>query len=173
MDAAAHGSLRSRARIAAMAPDDIGRIVVGVDGSDGSRRALVWAAEEARLRKSVVVAIHVYTIPPLLMSPDTLAGIPAAPITDPGLIERLEESAEKLLAQEIEQVDSDDLTIEGRVVSGPTADALISAAEEADLVVVGTRGLGGFKELLLGSVSHQVAHYSHCPVVIVPSPPKS
>jgi nucleotide-binding universal stress UspA family protein len=155
MDAAAHGSLRSRARIAAMAPDDIGRIVVGVDGSDGSRRALVWAAEEARLRKSVVVAIHV------------------SPTTDPGLIDRLEESAEKLLAQEIEQVDSDDLTIEGRVVSGPTADALISAAEEADLIVVGTRGLGGFKELVLGSVSHQVAHYSHCPVVIVPSPRKS
>lgn len=152
-----------------MAPDEIGRIVVGVDGSEGSRRALAWAADEARLRKWVVVAIHAYTIPPLLLAPDALAGIPAAPITDPGLIERLEEVAEKLLAQEIDQVDSDDLTIEGRVVSGPAADALIRAAEEADLVVVGTRGLGGFKELLLGSVSHQVAHYSPRPVVIVPA----
>lgn len=152
-----------------MAPDEIGRIVVGVDGSEGSRRALAWAADEARLRKWVVVAIHAYTIPPLLLAPDALAGIPAAPITDPGLIERLEEAAEKLLAQEIDQVDSDDLTIEGRVVSGPAADALIRAAEEADLVVVGTRGLGGFKELLLGSVSHQVAHYSPRPVVIVPA----
>lgn len=156
-----------------MARDDIGRIVVGVDGSDGSRRALAWAADEARLRKWVVVAIHAYTIPSLLMAPDVLTGVPAAPMTDPGLIERLEEAAEKLLAQEIEQVDSDDLTIEGRVVSGPAADALIRAAEEADLVVVGTRGLGGFKELLLGSVSHQVAHYAICPVVIVPTPRKS
>ena len=152
-----------------MASDDIGRIVVGVDGSDGSRRALAWAADEARLRKGVVVAIHAYTIPPLLMAPDALAGVPAAPITDPGLIERLEEAAEKLLAQEIERVDSDDLTIEGRVVSGPAADSLIQAAHEADLVVVGTRGLGGFRELLLGSVSHQVAHYSPRPVVIVPA----
>jgi nucleotide-binding universal stress UspA family protein len=152
-----------------MGPDGIGRIVVGVDGSDGSRRALAWAADEARLRKWVVVAIHAYTIPPLLLAPDALGGIPAAPITDPGLIERLEEAAEKLLAEEIEQVDSDDLTIEGRVVSGPAADALIQAAHEADLVVVGTRGLGGFRELLLGSVSHQVAHYSPRPVVIVPA----
>jgi nucleotide-binding universal stress UspA family protein len=152
-----------------MASDDIGRIVVGVDGSDGSRRALAWAADEARLRKWVVVAIYAYTIPPFLMASDVLPGVPAAPVTDPGLIERLEEAAEKLLAQEIEQVDSDDLTIEGRVVSGPAADALIQAAQEADLVVVGTRGHGGFKELLLGSVSHQVAHYSPRPVVIVPA----
>jgi nucleotide-binding universal stress UspA family protein len=142
--------------------------VVGVDGSDGSRRALAWAAEEARLRKWVVVAIHSYTIPPLLMAPDALTGAPPAPITDTGLIERLEEASEKLLAEEIEQVDSDDLTIEGRVASGPAADALIQAAKEADLIVVGTRGLGGFKELLLGSVSHQVAHYAPCPVVVVP-----
>ena len=156
-----------------MAPDDIGRIVVGVDGSDGSRRALNWAADEARLRKWVVVAIHAYTIPPFLMAPGALAGIPVAPVNDPALIEQLEEAAEKLLAQEIEQVDSDDLTIEGRVVSGPASDALINAAEEADLVVVGTRGLGGFKELLLGSVSHQVAHYSPRPVVIVPTPRES
>jgi nucleotide-binding universal stress UspA family protein len=152
-----------------MAPDDIGRIVVGVDGSDGSRRALAWAADEARLRKWVVVAIHAYTNPSFLMASDVLPGVPAAPITDPELIERLEEAAEKLLAQEIEQVDSDDLTIEGRVVAGPAADALIQAAQEADLVVVGTRGLGGFRELLLGSVSHQVAHYSPRPVVIVPA----
>jgi nucleotide-binding universal stress UspA family protein len=152
-----------------MAPDDIGRIVVGVDGSDGSRRALAWAADEARLRKWVVVAIHAYTIPSFLMASDVLPGVPAAPITDPELPERLEEAAEKLLAQEIERVDSDDLTIEARVVSGPAADALIQAAQEADLVVVGTRGLGGFKELLLGSVSHQVAHYSPLPVVIVPA----
>jgi nucleotide-binding universal stress UspA family protein len=156
-----------------MAPDDTGRIIVGVDGSDGSRRALAWAADEARLRKWVVVAIHAYTIPPLMMAPGAVAGFPAAPLTDPGLIEQLEQAAEKLLAQEIEQVDSDDLTIEGRVVSGPAADALINAAEEADLVVVGTRGLGGFKELLLGSVSHQVAHYSRSPVVIVPLPRNS
>jgi nucleotide-binding universal stress UspA family protein len=151
-----------------MAPDDIGRIVVGVDGSEGSQRALAWAVDEARLRKWVLVAIHAYTIPPFLMTPGALAGVPAAPLNDPALIEQLEKAAEKLLAQEIEQVDSDDLTIEGRVVSGPATDALIKAAEEADLVVVGTRGLGGFKELLLGSVSHQVVHYSPRPVVIVP-----
>jgi nucleotide-binding universal stress UspA family protein len=151
-----------------MSDDGIGRIVVGVDGSEGARRALAWAAEEARLRKWVLVAVHAYTIPPLLMAPDPITGVTAPPVTDPGLVEGLEEAAEKLLADEIEQVDSDDLIVEGRVVSAPAADALLEAAEEADLVVVGTRGLGGFKELLLGSVSHQVVQHSPCPVVIVP-----
>ena len=73
-----------------------------------------------------------------------------------------------MLAEEIDQVDSDDVTIESRVVTGSAADALLQAAREGDLLVVGSRGLGGFKGLLLGSVSQQVVHHAPCPVVIVP-----
>ena len=150
-----------------MSSDGIGRIVVGVDGSEHARRTLEWAVEEARLRKWMVIAVHAHSIPPVFVGPDPILGSPGA-IPDPGVIEQLEGSAEGMLANEIDQVDSDDVTIEARVVTGSAPDALLRAAREGDLLVVGSRGLGGFKGLLLGSVSQQVVHHAPCPVVIVP-----
>jgi nucleotide-binding universal stress UspA family protein len=152
-----------------MSAESGGQIVVGVDGSEQARRALAWAVDEARLRKWAVVVVHSYSIPPLLMAAEVgPVGPPAIP--DPGLVESLGHAAEKLLAREIENADTDDVSVDGRVVPGPPADALIQQARGADLLVVGTRGLGGFRELILGSVSDQVARHSPCPVVIVPSP---
>lgn len=147
--------------------DSTGRIVVGVDGSDVARRALAWALDEGRLRKWSVIAVHSYMIPPLLMVPEaTPVGPPTVP--DPGLIEQLEERAKKLVGDELDQADTSDVAAEGRVGSGTAADVLLQAAQDADLLVVGTRGKGGFTGLLLGSVSGQVAHHAPCPVVIVP-----
>jgi nucleotide-binding universal stress UspA family protein len=150
-------------------PDSSGRIVVGVDGSEQGRPALAWALEEARLRNWVVTAVHAYTIPPVLLSPGPgpLAP-PAAP--EPELVERLEESAEHLLERELDDANTEGVEVERRVVSGPAAEALVQAGRGADLLVVGTRGLGGFKGLLLGSVSHQVTNHAPCPVVVVPGP---
>jgi nucleotide-binding universal stress UspA family protein len=150
-----------------MSTDGIGRIVVGVDGSEHARRTLQWAVDEARLRKWVVIAVHAHAMPTLFVAPDPVLGA-SPPILDPEISKRLEEAAEKLLAEEIDQVDSDDITVEGRVVTGSAPDALLQAAAEGDLLVVGSRGLGGFKGLLLGSVSQQVVHHAPCPVVIVP-----
>lgn len=149
-----------------------GRIVVGVDGSDEARRALAWALDEGRLRKWSVIAVHSHMIPPLLMSPEPMPVGPP-PVPDPGLIEQLEERAERLVADELDQADTSGVVVEGRVGSGTAADVLLQAAQDADLLVVGTRGRGGFTGLLLGSVSGQVAHHSPCPVVIVPSPRSS
>ena len=151
-----------------MADDGNGRVVVGVDGSEHARRALRWAVDEARLRNWAVVAVHAYTVPPYLLAaePVPLGVVPP----DPALLQQVETSAEKLLAEEIEQVDTKDLDIEGRVVAGPPADALLTAAREGDLLVAGSRGHGGFKGLLLGSVSQQLANHAPCPVVIVPPP---
>ena len=150
-------------------PDVPGRIVVGVDGSEQARRALAWALDEARLRNWVVTAVHAYTIPPVLLSPGP--GPPAPPVTpEPELVERLEEAAEHLLEGELEEANAEGVDVEGRVVSGPAAEALLQAGRDADLLVVGTRGLGGVKELLLGSVSHEVVHHARCPVVVVPGP---
>jgi nucleotide-binding universal stress UspA family protein len=150
-------------------PDSPGRIVVGVDGSEQARRALAWALDEARLRKWVVTAVHAYTIPPLLLSAEPAPLAPAAP-PDPELLERLEQAAEQLLERELDEANTEGVDVEGRVVSAPAAEALLQSGRDADLLVVGTRGIGGFKELVLGSVSHQVTHHAPCPVVVVPGP---
>jgi nucleotide-binding universal stress UspA family protein len=149
--------------------DASGRIVVGIDGSEGARRALGWAVEEARLRGWSVLAVHSYSVPPLLLSAETVPGAPPA-TPDPGLIDRLAAGAETLLARELEKVDTEGVQVEGAVGNGPAADVLRQAAKEAQLLVVGMRGGGGFMGLLLGSVSQQVAQYAPCPVVLVPLP---
>jgi nucleotide-binding universal stress UspA family protein len=141
---------------------------VGVDGSDQARRALAWALDEARLRQFAVTAVHAYTIPPVLLSAPGPLAPPVPP--DPELAQRLHESAERLLERELDEANTEGVEVESRVVSGPAAEALLQAGRDADLLVVGTRGLGGFKELLLGSVSSQVTNHAPCPVVVVPGP---
>lgn len=141
------------------------RIVVGVDGSDGARRALEWAVAEARLRGARLVAVHTWEMPPLSMS----AG-PFDPPTalDPDLMQRVEAAAREVLDRELDAVDVSGVEVDKRVEPRNPADALLDAGREADLLVVGTRGHGGFTGLLLGSVSQQVSHHAPCPVVIVP-----
>jgi nucleotide-binding universal stress UspA family protein len=92
-----------------------------------------------------------------------------APVADgDGMTEAIRNGAEALLAEAVaEATAAGDVTIEQRVVEGPAATALIEAAKGAELLVVGSRGHGGFTGLLLGSVSDQVANHAPCPVVIV------
>lgn len=137
------------------------RIVVGVDGSDSARRAMRWALEEARLRRAAVDVVHAWHVPYTVHSP--FAGIPMA-------IEVVEKSARAVLDR---VVDGEDLRrqpapVERILVCGGAASAVLDAAPGADLVVLGSRGLGGFKGLLLGSVTHHVAHHVRCPLVVIP-----
>jgi len=134
------------------------RIVVGVDGSDHSRRALAWAIGEARARQAALVAVHAWHLP-------AAAASYAGPLVDPKL---LEEEAAKALADALASADAHGVEVEQRVVRGGPAAALLDAAADADLLVVGSRGHGGFAGLLLGSVSQQVCHHAACPVVVVP-----
>ena len=140
------------------------RIVVGVDGSEGSKRALEWAAREARLRGAPLEIVLAW-----LPSASIYAGA-GWPVVDDDMFEGLLESARERLELTCESVARalDGLEVESRVVEGPAARTLMDAAVGADLLVVGTRGHGGFTGLLLGSVSAQCAHHSPCPVVIVP-----
>jgi nucleotide-binding universal stress UspA family protein len=150
-----------------------GRIVVGIDGSQASKDALSWAVAEARLRGDRVVAIHAWTQPfPASFAYPTAAAFPGVPITpvDDDLAEAMRRGSEELLAEAVSEVQAGDVTIERRLVEGPAASALIEAANGAELLVVGSRGHGGFTELLLGSVSQQVANHAPCPVVIVRAP---
>jgi nucleotide-binding universal stress UspA family protein len=141
-----------------------GRIVVGIDGSEASKEALSWALDEARLRGDTVVAIHAWTAS--YAAPPALPGAPLTPVGD-GMTEAIRDGAEALLSEAVAEARADDVTIEQRLVEGPAATALIEAAKGAELLVVGSRGHGGFTGLLLGSVSDQVANHAPCPVVIV------
>jgi len=139
------------------------RIVVGVDGSECARRALAWAIEEAILRGAEVLALHAWSYP---IIPAPVA--PILPITSSSI--DFKEEAHQTLEREIKEVTGgrDDVRIEPRVVAGSAASELLRAAEDADMLVLGSRGRGGFRGLLLGSVGQQCAQHARCPVVIIP-----
>ena len=134
-------------------------IVVGVDGSPASSDALRWAADEARLRGAILRVVYGWMLPTMIYP----AYGPA------GMYEEMPAEAEGRTRTQVEQVlgDHHDLQVELEVHEGRGAEVLLDAAKGADMVVVGSRGRGGFSGLLLGSVSSQVAHHAACPVVIV------
>lgn len=136
-------------------------IVVGVDGSEHSKHALRWALEEARLRSASLRAVHAWLMPPY-----NGYGFGVTPMIEPGV---LSEAAGELLDKAVDEVvgKATDVQVERKVVEGLAAQTLVEESEGADLLVVGSRGHGGFAGLLLGSVSQQCAHHAPCPVVIV------
>jgi len=135
------------------------RVVVGVDGSATAQRALHWALDEARLRKATVEVVHAWR-PPIVGGPFTVVPV------DPTISEQ---AAHDVVENALAGEDTEGLDLRRTLVCGGATEALLHAAEDADLVVVGSRGLGAFQRLLLGSVSHQVAHHVRCPVVVIPS----
>jgi nucleotide-binding universal stress UspA family protein len=140
----------------------VSRIVVGIDTSPASKRALAWAVEDARRRAATLEVVHAFDD----VGPLRYAGSAMVPL--PSLTE-LESAAADGLEEILEVVDTADVPLVRTVRAGGAAQVLCRAAEGADLLVVGSRGLGGFRGLLLGSVSHQVAGHAPCPVVIVRS----
>lgn len=140
------------------------KIVIGLDGSAGSTHALLWAIEIAKRLDAEVVAVHVESLPTYIPAP--LGIVP--PTETPQQRADLQEAfaTEWCLPLRKSGVRFHAMIEEGT----PTATTLIEAAlrEGADMIVVGSRGLNGVTELILGSVSHQVAHHSPIPVVIVP-----
>lgn len=142
---------------------------MGVDGSDGAAEALRWALGEARLRGADVRVVHARSVPLVLSIPSADAfGVPEPAGSMDQVRTALRKEADNVLEASLKGVEADDVTIEGEVVEGKAAQVLIEAARNADLLVVGTRGLGGFTGLLLGSVSQQCTHHAPCPVVVVP-----
>ena len=136
------------------------RIVVGTDGSDNSVAALQWAIEEARSHSAAVEVVYSWQFPPVI---DPL-GVSMLPSAD-----EMNTSADRLLKEVMRKVDQKNAKVTARVVRGAPASALLGAAKEADLLVIGRRGHGGFMGLLLGSVAQQVVHHAPCPVVLVPA----
>ncbi|MET7753436.1 universal stress protein [Streptomyces sp. NPDC005389] len=135
-----------------------GRIVVGVDGSEPSLKALRWAAGQAALTGDSLQAVIGWEYP---ASWSTAPGVP--PDFDPQLL--AEQSLDESLAKALDPAVAAGVT--RTVVSGNPAQALIDQAEGASLLVVGDRGHTGFKAAVLGSVSSRVTQHAPCPVVVV------
>jgi nucleotide-binding universal stress UspA family protein len=137
------------------------RIVVGVDGSAESVAALEWALDEASRRDATVDVVHAWHLPTYD------ATIPVS--LDPA---PFEEGARLTLDQILDAVERPDGApkIESRLVCGPAGPELVDAAKGAELLVVGSRGHGGFVGMLLGSVSQYVLHHASCPVVVIHQP---
>jgi nucleotide-binding universal stress UspA family protein len=138
-------------------------IVVGVDGSNHSKEALRWAVRQATLVGGRVHAVMSWewSTNPFSLGGDTVVGgrQPLSPE---------ETSRVKLIDVVTETIgESPPVPVHSRMVQGPAAKVLVEASGAADLLVVGTRGYGGFKGALLGSVSQQVTQHAHCSVVVV------
>jgi nucleotide-binding universal stress UspA family protein len=138
-----------------------GRILVGIDSSQGSRAAVTWALEEAKRRNADVLAVHAWLIPGLAYSAPGYA----VPYAEDCVAEGL-----ALIEDLIGTLPHQDVKVEPRAAEGPAAKVLSHEAEQPDveLVVVGSRGHGGVTGLLLGSVSHALSHHCPKPLVIVP-----
>jgi nucleotide-binding universal stress UspA family protein len=138
-------------------------ILVGLDGSDHSHKALEWAVKHAALEHAALTVLAVHEV--------AASAWTGSPIIYPE--DRPEEEKARQVAQEAVNKAVGELTGPGpesvtvRAVSGQPAQALIEASADADLVVVGSRGAGGFATLLTGSVSSKVVNHAACPVVVV------
>jgi nucleotide-binding universal stress UspA family protein len=139
-----------------MTGNDAFLIVVGVDGSEQSLTALQWAVTEARLRHGRVRIITAWYYPPRV-----------SPGADDFIGESSEQAAEQIQDDALKTVADEDVDVTAQVVQGPPASALLDTASGADLLIVGSRGHGGFTGLLLGSVSTQVVHHARCPVLVI------
>jgi len=138
--------------------DDPARIVVGVDGSALSMNALEYAIEEAQLRKA---ELHItYAYPVMAM------GVTGS--TGRDYYDSVESEAKQFLQGLMTKAPATDgVVVEWLAAPGNPSEVLIEASKEATLLVVGSRGVGGFIGLLMGSVSTQCVHHSHCPVLVV------
>ncbi len=135
-------------------------IIVGIDDSANARRALRWALDHA-VEGDEVVALHVWHMPP--------AGGFDATFLDPAVFE---EGARQVAQDVVDDVLTDEEAAAGRVtvrvVSGHASGVLVDQGRDADMLVMGSRGHGGFVGMVLGSVTNGVVNHAPCPVVVVP-----
>ena len=140
-------------------------IIVGIDGSTHSDRALEWAVREAAIRQVPLRVITVFR--------RAISHWGAGAITDPqdnAVVAQTREAAQDATDKALARAgDARPKSVTVEAFGGVPAEELVNASKDADMIVVGSRGTGGFARLLLGSVGSQVVHHAHCPIVIVPA----
>ena len=132
------------------------RVVVGVDGSRPSIEALAWAIAEARLRRGSLRVLTAWDYPAVVAGMEGVLDV-----------SHLEDASKRIQLVALSKVAHDDVALSAEAVKGSASTVLIEASANADLVVVGSRGHGGFGGLLLGSVSAQVVRHAACSVLVV------
>jgi nucleotide-binding universal stress UspA family protein len=140
------------------------RIVVAIDGSESASRAVQWCAEHAGALGAEVVAVHALQVP--LYAGSSFAYLPLPPLTE----EQRDEIVDLARRDWCGSLDERGVAFRVVLAEGAPADVVlrVADAEDAELIVTGRRGRGGFSELLLGSVSHALAHHARRPLLIVP-----
>ena len=138
-------------------------IIVGVDGSGHSQRALEWAMKEAAIRHAPLTVLTVHEAMKGYYS--TVTVFPDDPAQTEEVRTAVQAETDKVLAG-LDGPHPDSVTV--KAVHGFPVEELINASQDADMIVLGSRGAGGFTRLMMGSVSSQVAQHAHCPVLIVP-----
>ena len=143
---------------------DLKLIIAGVDGSDSSRAALHWAYDEATHHGAALTVVTTWQPPSTLpMAP------PYGQLTDEGYSHQPKTDALSLLDSFVAELEPRDPAVDVRtsIEEGSPAKVLIERSKGADLLVVGSRGRGGFAGMLLGSVSQHLVAHAHCPVVVL------
>lgn len=139
-------------------------IVVGVDGSPNSEHALDWAMQEAAIRHASLTVVAVHAVPKSYWG-----HIPVVGQADTPALAELRSGVEEMTQHAASRIgDASPPPVNIRAVSGFPVEELLATSQDADLLVVGSRGAGGFARLLVGSVSSQVMHHATCPVVVIP-----
>lgn len=143
-------------------------IIVGVDGSDHSQRALEWAMKEAAMRHAPLTVLTVHP---------AIVGYFGGVVTSAGDLELTEQTqaavkveADRALAG-LDGPHPESVTV--KAVHGFPVEELVNVSKGADIVVLGSRGVGGFSRMLMGSTAGQVVQHAHCPVLIVPPEDRS
>ena len=179
---ASTGRLSAESLASADRPQQSERIVVGVDGSQGSLNALVWAFGEARARKIPVHAILAWEYHPSWARAASMFplgdgsddGVPPAEFTDAAaLVKNVLDAAISTATESDPDSASDPVPITQETVEGHAAQVLLESVSGSDMIVVGSHGHGGFVGAMLGSISHHVVSHSRCPVVVVPAPQRA
>ena len=138
-------------------------IIVGVDGSAHSRKALEYAAKEAVAHHTSLTVLTVH------QAVRDVYGSASHYGDDAELTDKARQAAQEETDQVLAGIAEKPESVTVKAVHGLPADEIVKAAEGADMVVMGSRGTGGFARLLLGSTATQVSHHANCPVLIVPA----
>jgi nucleotide-binding universal stress UspA family protein len=143
-------------------------IIVGVDGSGHSQRALEWAMKEAGIRQA---PLSVLTVHPAIRG--YFGGVLTYP-GDPEFTEQAQAAVQAETDKVLAALDGPHPeSVAVKAVHGFPVEELVNASKDADMVVLGSRGVGGFSRLMLGSTAGQVVEHAHCPVLIVPPEERS